>query len=64
MASCFCQMIERFVSSVPDLLYSYLQMHANKIIDLLLNRIVLSSYLSSLRYLLDVPIYGERCRGV
>ena len=49
-------MIERFVSSVSDVLYTYLQLRVEFVIDLLLQRIYLSSYLNSLRYLLDVPV--------
>ena len=51
-------MVERFVSSVPDVLYTYLQMRVDIVLDLLLQRISLSSYLNSLRYLLDIPAYG------
>lgn len=57
-ASCFCQIIERFVSSVPYVLYTYLQQNANTVILLLLHRIPLTSYLNSLRYLLDIPVYS------
>ena len=40
------------------MLYTYLQQNANSIILLLLHRISLTSYLNSLRYLLDIPIYS------
>lgn len=59
MASCFCQMIERFVSSVPYVFYTYLQLNSDSIISLLFNNLQFSSYLNSLRYLLDIPLYGS-----
>lgn len=54
-ANCFCQITERFVVSASDPLFSYLQLHASSVIDLLLSHIHLSSYMNALRYLLDIP---------
>ena len=51
-------MIERFVSSVPEVMYSYLQMRVENVTSVLLQRIYLSSDLNSLRYLLDIPVLG------
>ena len=58
-AACFCQMVERFVSSTPDVLYTYLRMRVDVVTNVLLRRISLPSYLNSLRYLIDIPSYSD-----
>ena len=51
-------MVERFVSSTPDVLYTYLRMRVDVVTNVLLRRISLPSYLNSLRYLIDIPSYS------
>lgn len=51
-------MVERFVSSAPDVMYTYLRMRVDVVTNVLLRQIALPSYLNSLRYLIDIPSYS------